>query len=163
MASAQAESRDATCRALPGSGGSVPCQIFPCRAQYQESRNLPWIQEPIVNPGPIMNPGTHLESRNPSGIEEFIVNPEIQLPIICRGRGETGTPPLGQGFRTAWLLKGNQFPWNNLKSGLFILTFWDPSSHICQICVRVARWRNRSFRQKTIWLLDQSLSFILQT
>ena len=24
--------RDVPCRAVPGSGGSVPCQIFPCRA-----------------------------------------------------------------------------------------------------------------------------------
>ena len=60
------------------------------------------------------------------------VNPEIQLPIIFRGKGETCAPPLGQGFRTAWLIKGQKFPWRNLQRGAFILFFWDASSHICQ-------------------------------
>ena len=40
-----------------------------------------------------------------------IVNPEIQLLIFFKGEVETGTPPLGQGFWTAWLIKSQQFPW----------------------------------------------------
>ena len=32
------------------------------------------------------------------------------LPKILRGKGETCTPPLGQGFRTAWLITGQKFP-----------------------------------------------------
>ena len=32
--------RDVPCRAVPRSGGSVPCQIFPCRAQIFPCRAL---------------------------------------------------------------------------------------------------------------------------
>ena len=45
--------------------------------------------------------------------------------------------PLGievekQGFRTAWLITGRKFPLKKLKPGSSLLTFRDPSSHICE-------------------------------
>ena len=44
--------------------------------------------------------------------------------------------PLGievekHGFRTAWLMTGQKFQGVRLKLKVFILTFRDPSSHIC--------------------------------
>ena len=52
--------------------------------------------------------------------------------------------PLGfrskkQGFRTAWLITGQKFPWKNLKLGSSLLTFRDLSSHICEIILWVAK------------------------
>ena len=47
-----------------------------------------------------------LPEEDPLGIQESIANPEIQLLIIFREKGEARTPPVGQGFRTAWLIKG---------------------------------------------------------
>ena len=44
-----------------------------------------------------------------------------------------------QGFRTAWLITGQQFPWKNLKSGSSLLTFRDLSSHICEIILWMAK------------------------
>ena len=44
-----------------------------------------------------------------------------------------------QGFRTAWLITGQKFPWKNLKSGSSLLTFRDPSSHICEIILWMAK------------------------
>ena len=45
------------------------------------------------------------------------------------------------GFWTAWLAKGQKFSWTILKSGSSILTFWDLPSQICEILMRVAKWR----------------------
>ena len=87
-----------------------------------------WIQEPIVNPG------THRESRNPDA-NHF------------SGKGWNRYTPLGQGFRTAWLITGQKFPRKNLKSGSSLLTFRDLSSHICQIFMRMARWGDLHFRK----------------
>ena len=53
-----------------------------------------------------------------------------------------------QGFRTAWLITGQKFPWKNLKSGLSLLAFRDPSSHICEIILRMAK--------SGIWMLGKS-------
>ena len=66
--------------------------------------------------------------------------------------GPRGWAPLGievekQGFRTAWLITGQKFPWKNLKSGSSLLTFRDLSSHICQIFMRMARWGDLHFRK----------------
>ena len=61
---------------------------------------------------------------------------------MIRVKGEIRTPPLGQGFRTAWLVAVQKFPWNNLKSGSPLLTFWDPSSHICEIILWMAKSGN---------------------
>ena len=57
--------------------------------------------------------------------------------------------PLGievekQGFRTAWLITGQKFPWKNLESGSSLLTFRDLSSHICEIILWIAK----------SWILD---------
>ena len=87
-----------------------------------------WIQEPIVNPG------THRESRNPDTTNFY-------------GKGETGTPPLGEGFGKAWLITGQKFPWKSLKSGSSLLTFRDLSSQICQICMIMGRWEDLHFRK----------------
>ena len=94
------------------------------------------------------------------------------------GKGETGTPPLGQGFQTAWTITGQNihwlfiksgfsvltfcdpgvclcqmFPWTNLKSGSSLLTFRDLSSHICQIFMRMARWGDLHFRNISDFLI----------
>ena len=66
-------------------------------------------------------------------------------------RAQVGGPrihrfgPLGievekQGFRTAWLITGQKFPWKNLKSGSSLLTLRDLSSHICEIIL----WMGKS-------------------
>ena len=57
---------------------------------------------------PIVNPEIHREYRNPTAVHFW-------------EKGETGTPPLGQGFRRAWLMTNQRFPWKILKSGSFIL------------------------------------------
>ena len=54
-----------------------------------------------------------------------------------RKSGNLGFCPLGievekQGFRTAWLITGQKFQGLGLKFTAFILTFRDPSSHLCQ-------------------------------
>ena len=55
-------------RAVPNI--SVPCPYDPCRAKYFRAAPCrAQYQEPIVNPG------THRESRNPLWIQEPIVNP----------------------------------------------------------------------------------------
>ena len=51
--------------------------------------------------------------------------------------GNLGFCPLGievekHGFRTAWLITGQKFQGVGLKLTAFILTFRDPSSHLCQ-------------------------------
>ena len=53
--------------------------------------------------------------------------------------GPLGIQAEKQGFRTAWLITGQKFPQQNLKSGSSLLTFRDLSSHICQILMRIAR------------------------
>ena len=57
--------------------------------------------------------------------------------------GNLGFCPLGievekHGFRTAWLITGQKFQGVGLKLTAFILTFRDPSSHVCQKIMRVA-------------------------
>ena len=61
-----------------------------------------------------------------------------QPPFIFEAKGETGTTPLGQGFRTAWLITGQQFQGLGLKLKAFVLTFRDLPSHLCQTIMRVA-------------------------
>ena len=43
-----------------------------------------------------------------------------------------------QGFQLACLITGQQFQGVGLRLTAFILTFRDPSSHLCQIIMRVA-------------------------
>ena len=52
-------------------------------------------------------PSDHLQP--PS---DYFQPPSDHLPTITifRGKGETHSPPLGQGFRTAWLITGQKFP-----------------------------------------------------
>ena len=55
--------------------------------------------------------------------------------------------PLGievekQGFRTVRLVTSQKFPRKNLKSGSSLLTFRDPSSHICEIILWMAKSGN---------------------
>ena len=50
--------------------------------------------------------------------------------------------PFRKGFRTAWLTTGQKFPWTKLKSGSSLLTFRDPSSHICEIRLWMAKSGN---------------------
>ena len=92
----------------------------------------------------------------------FVANCVAIFATICFfGKGGTGTPPLGQGLRSAWLMKGQQFPWKNLKSGSPLLTFWDLSSHICQMFMRLARWGDLHFR-KISDLLTRISDFLAQ-
>ena len=61
--------------------------------------------------------------------------------------GSPGFGPLGieaekQGLQTVRLIASQKFTWNNLKFISSIQFFKDLASHICQICVRVARWRD---------------------
>ena len=57
--------------------------------------------------------------------------------------GNPGFCPLGikvkkHGFRTAWLITRQKFQGVGLKLKVFILTFRDPFSHVCQTIMRVA-------------------------
>ena len=65
--------------------------------------------------------------------------------------GPLGIQAEKQGFRTAWLITGQKFPWKNLKSGLSLLlvAFWDLSSHICKIFMIMARWWDLHFMKKS--------------
>ena len=74
------------------------------------------------------------------------------LTLFFSGKGGTHTPPLREGFQTAWLITGQTFRWTNLKSGSSLLTFWDLSSHICQIFMRLARWGDLHFRKTSDFL-----------
>ena len=58
-----------------------------------------------------------------------------------------GFRPKKQGFRTAWLITGQKFPWKKLKSGSSLLTFRDLQSHISQIIMRMARWGDLHFKK----------------
>ena len=65
-------------------------------------------------------------------------------PAAPAASGNLGICTLGievekQGFRTAWLITGQKFPWKNLKSGSSLLTFRDLSSHICEIILWMAK------------------------
>ena len=68
-------------------------------------------------------------------------------PPAPAASGNPGFGPLGievekQGFRTVRLITGQKFPWENLKSGSSLLTFRDPSSHICEIILWMAKSGN---------------------
>ena len=85
--------------------------------------------------------------------------------------GPLGIQAEKQGFRTAWLITGQKFPWKNLKSGSSLLTFRDLSSHICEIILWMAKsgildpgktgffqtplfagfWKNRTGHFSKIW------------
>ena len=69
-------------------------------------------------------------------------------PAAC---GNLGFCPLGivveeHGFRTAWLITGQKVRGVWLKLKAFILTFRDPSSHLCQKNIRVAIWTDSEFK-----------------
>ena len=69
------------------------------------------------------------------------------------------SPPVGQGFRTAWFITGWKFPWIKLRFDSSIVR--DLASHICQNFMRVARWRDRQFRKHLGFLGRKSLEEIL--
>ena len=87
-----------------------------------------WIQEPIVNPG------THRESRNPD-TTHFL------------GKGWNRYTPSRTRFSIGLAYNRSKVSVKNLKSGLGWLVFWDLSSHICQIFMRMARWGDLHFRK----------------
>ena len=60
-------------------------------------------------------------------------NREMILDIPSYGFGPLGIEVEKQGFPTAWLIRGQKFAWQHLKSGSSLLTFRDPSAHVCQI------------------------------
>ena len=61
------------------------------------------------------------------------------------------------GFRTAWLITGQKFPWKNLKSGSSLLTFRDPSSHICEIILWIAKCGDLDFGScSQIWIFPNT-------
>ena len=76
--------------------------------------------------------------------------------------GNPGLGPLGievekQGFRTAWLITGQKFPWKNLKSGSSLLTFRDLGCHICQIVLWMAESGDLDFRScSQIWIFSNT-------
>ena len=130
-----------------GTSRAVPCPdlVDPCRAKY--FRAVPSWSRAVPN---ISVPCPH----DPC--------PEIWVPFLWKKKAPAATypqvkgfqkfGPLGiqaekQGFRTAWLITGQKFPWKNLKSGSSLLTFRDLSSHICQIFMRMARWGDLHFRK----------------
>ena len=70
--------------------------------------------------------------------------------------GNLGICPLGievekQGFRTAWLITGQKFQGVGLKLTAFILTFRDPSSHLCQKFMRMAESGDLDFGSCSIF------------
>ena len=56
-----------------------------------------------------------------------------------------------RGFRTAWLITGQKFQGVGLKSKGFILTFRDPSSHVCQKIMRMAESGDLDFGSCSIF------------
>ena len=108
-----------------------------------------WIYHGITNwtytgPDPFVS---HAKNLGPNSWTYFA--PMYPLVEDMLGKGETSIPALGHGVRTAWLITSQACPWTILKSGSFILTFRDQISHICQMCMRVARWTDWAFLTKS--------------
>ena len=80
-----------------------------------------------------------LTCRPPGTCRDLEIHCESNLvtTIICFGNVETGTPPLRQGFRTAWLTTSQQFLRQKSQIGLFHNIFLRSTFHICQIIARV--------------------------
>ena len=64
-----------------------------------------------------------------------------------------------QGFRTACLTTGQKFQRAGLKLMAFILTFRDPSSHLCQRIMRMAERGDFDFWS---YLIVQTSCFLLE-
>ena len=84
--------RDVPCRAVPRSGGSVPCQIFPCRALM--IRAVPNISVPCPDdPCPdLVNPCRAAQE----GFQKY------EGPFFVRKKSACGNVPTSQGLPEIW-------------------------------------------------------------
>ena len=147
---------------MPGSGGSVPCQIFPCRALM--IRAVPNISVPCR--AKILVP-KNMQSLTGGASQKLSARGRGGLQAPRQGVWGAGSPPgsaggLGGGsppvktmlwyyfmvkpihpsrtrFSNGLAYNRSKVSVKNIKSSSFILTFRDPSSHICQIFMRMAR------------------------
>ena len=124
--------RDVPCRAVPRSGGSVPCQIFPCRAlmiRAVPNISVPCPHDPcpdLVDPCPKIWGPFLLKKKAPAATYPQVKGFQKYGALFCRKKkapaatypqvkGFQKFGPLGiqaekQGFRTAWLITGQKFP-----------------------------------------------------
>ena len=79
----------------------------------------------------------------------------LGIEVEKQGFANLGLRSKKQGFRTAWLITGQKFQGVGLKLTAFILTFRDPSSHLCQKIMIIAKSGDLDFGSCSISQLNQ--------